>query len=151
VDAEVEEDLGAHVLADVDHGREDRALLGVGNERGVLEVLRPDPDDDAPADSVREPFVLAGRLVAERDPALPHLHREASVVALELRLDHVHGRGADEARDEEVGRPVVEHLRPVHLLEDAVPHDGDAVAHGHRLDLVVGDVDRRHAEIVLEP
>ena len=30
-------------------------------------------------------------------------------------------------------------------------HDRDAVAHRHRLDLVVRDVDRRHAERALEP
>jgi hypothetical protein len=29
-------------------------------------------------------------------------------------------------------------------------HDGDAVAHGHRLDLVVRDVDRRHAQLLLD-
>jgi hypothetical protein len=35
-------------------------------------------------------------------------------------------------------------------LQDAGLHDGDAVAHRHGLDLVVGDVDRRGLEIVLE-
>ena len=39
----------------------------------------------------------------------------------------------------------------VHLLQLALAHDGDAVAHRHRLDLVVRDVDRRHAEVVLQP
>ena len=32
---------------------------------------------------------------------------------------------------------------------DAAAHDGDPVAHRHRLDLVVRDVDRRHAELAL--
>ena len=36
---------------------------------------------------------------------------------------------------------VVELERRADLLDDAVVHDDDAVGHGHRLDLVVGDVD----------
>ena len=46
---------------------------------------------------------------------------------------------------------VVELLRIGRLLQLALAHHGDAVAHRHRLDLVVGDVDRRHAEVALEP
>ena len=45
---------------------------------------------------------------------------------------------------------VVELLRRRHLLQLAFAHDGDAIAHGHGLDLVVRDVQRRHAELVLE-
>ena len=45
---------------------------------------------------------------------------------------------------------LVELLRRRDLLELALAHDGDPVAHRHRLDLVVRDVDRRHAELVLE-
>ena len=43
-----------------------------------------------------------------------------------------------------------EPLRRVHLLQLAAAHDGHAVAHGHRLDLVVGDVDRCRVELALE-
>ena len=69
---------------------------------------------------------------------------------LERRLDHVHRRTADEAADEEVDRAVVERLRVGDLLKLALAHDRDAVAHRHRLDLVVGDVDRRRLERALE-
>jgi hypothetical protein len=37
------------------------------------------------------------------------------------------------------------------LLQAALVHDGDHVGHRHRLDLVVGDVEGRHAELLLEP
>ena len=47
------------------------------------------------------------------------------------------------ARVELLGRP--------DLLEHARAHDRDPVAHRHRLDLVVRDVDRRRPEPVLEP
>ena len=70
--------------------------------------------------------------------------------SLELRRDQVDRRRADEAGDELVPRVVVEHLRRVDLLQVAGVHDGDAVAHRHRLDLVVRDVDRRHAEAALQ-
>ncbi len=56
----------------------------------------------------------------------------------------------DEAGDELVGRPVVEVARGVHLLQDAVLEHRHPVAHGHRLDLVVGDVDRRRPEPALQ-
>ena len=39
------------------------------------------------------------------------------------------------------GGPLVDLERRADLLELAVLHHGDAVAHRHRLDLVVGDVD----------
>jgi hypothetical protein len=62
----------------------------------------------------------------------------------------VHGRRADEARDEEVDRVVVQRLRRVDLLQHAQAHDRDAVAEGQRLGLVVGDVDRRRVRALLD-
>ena len=53
---------------------------------------------------------------------------------------HVHRRRTDEARDEEIRRPVVEIERRADLLDAAVVHDDDLVGHRHRLDLVVGHV-----------
>ena len=48
------------------------------------------------------------------------------------------------------GGPVVELERVADLLHDAVLHDHDAVAQRHRLDLVVGDVDRRGAKALVQ-
>ena len=45
---------------------------------------------------------------------------------------------------------VVELLRRADLLEQALAHDRDPAAHRHRLDLVVGDVDDRRAEALVE-
>ena len=69
---------------------------------------------------------------------------------LERRLEHVHRRAADEPADEQVDRPVVERLRMRDLLQLALPHHGDAVAHRHGFDLVVCDVDRGHPEPLLQ-
>jgi hypothetical protein len=70
---------------------------------------------------------------------------------LEAPAQQVHRRRAHEAGDEDVGRPVVERLRHVALLEPAVAHDGDAITHRHRLGLVVSDVDGRRAELLVQP
>jgi len=75
---------------------------------------------------------------------------DVAVASLEVGRHEVHRGRPDELRDEQVARPGVELLRDGDLLEDAVPHHGDPVAHRQRLGLVVGDVDRRHAEIALD-
>ena len=64
--------------------------------------------------------------------------------------DEVHGRRADEAGHEEVGRVLVERVRLVHLLHHAVVEDGHAMPHRHGLHLVVRDVDRRDAQARLQ-
>ena len=75
---------------------------------------------------------------------------ETAVLLLDLRLDEVHRRTPDEARDEQVLRVAVELLRRVHLLQLAFPHHRDVVSHRHRLGLVVRDVDRRRLQLALD-
>ena len=65
-------------------------------------------------------------------------------------VDDVHGRGADEGRDEEVGRVVIDVNRGADLLDVTPLHDDDAARHGHSFGLVVGDVDGRRAERFVE-
>ena len=65
-------------------------------------------------------------------------------------VEEVHGRGADEAGDEEVGGMVVEVHGGGHLLDGAVVHHGDALAEGEGLGLVVGDVEHGGAEAGVE-
>ena len=59
-------------------------------------------------------------------------------------FEDVHRRLADEAGDEQVGRPVLELLRRAVLQQHAFFHHGDAVGQGNRLGLVMGDEHRRH-------
>ena len=66
------------------------------------------------------------------------------------RLEEVHRRRADETGDERVDRVVVQLARGVDLLEYAVLEHRDTVAHRHGLDLVVGHVDHRGAQIPLQ-
>ena len=74
----------------------------------------------------------------------------ASVTAHGARRCEAHRRAADEAGDERVGRIAVDRVGIADLLQDAVAHDRDAVAHRHRLDLVVGHVDGGRADLALE-
>ena len=90
------------------------------------------------------------RLVVQRERLRAEAHDVLRAGLLERRLEQVHGRAADEGGHEDVERPVVEHLRVVDLLQLALLHHGDAVAHRQRLDLVVGHVERRDAQVVLQ-
>ena len=74
----------------------------------------------------------------------------ADDAVLHGELHEVHRRAADEAGDEHVDRRVVQLLRGADLLQQARAHDGDPLAHRHRLDLVVGDVDHRGAQALVE-
>ena len=59
--------------------------------------------------------------------------------------------GAEEARDEAVGGPVVELARAADLLDPRVVHHGDPVGDRHRLLLVVRDEQRRHLDLLVQP
>src|SRR5262245_58577668 len=58
-------------------------------------------------------------------------------------LEQVHLRRADESGDEDVGRLAIELQWRTDLLDLAGVQNHDLVGHGHRLDLIVGDVDHR--------
>ena len=59
-------------------------------------------------------------------------------------------RYADEVGHEGRLRVLVDLGGRAHLLDDALAHDGDAVAHGERLFLVVGHVDEGDADVALQ-
>ena len=114
---------------------------GDGDAEGAfadLDVLGPDADGERRA--VGERVVAAG----ERQPdAALEFDAEALLGADRGALEEVHRRGAEEAGDERVARAGVELDGRADLLDRALVQHDDAVGHGHRLDLVVGDVDHR--------
>jgi len=98
-----------------------------------------------------------GEARAGPDSALAQRHRErvaagdgdvgsAVVDGGDGAVQEVHMRRAGEAGNEAVGRPVVQLVWRAHLLDAARAQHHDAVGEGHRLDLVVGDVDHRGLE-----
>ena len=80
----------------------------------------------------------------------PNVTAAAPFVRVKVALHHVHRRRTDESGDEQVRGMVIEVLRNVDLLQDPLADHGDPVAHRHRLDLVVRDVQRRDLELVLD-
>ena len=51
--------------------------------------------------------------------------------------------------NEHVARHIVQVLRGIDLLDDAVLHNHDTVAHGHSLGLVVGNVDEGGSQLLV--
>src|SRR5258706_9580080 len=102
---------------------------------GNREMLGPHADHHvAPLGDVRAHRHGQVHAAADRD-------REAGPVSHHAAGEKIHRGGADEARDELVRRVVVELQRRSGLLDAARVHHHDLVGHGHRLDLVVGDID----------
>src|SRR5260370_7233483 len=132
-DSEVDEDLAAHALDDLDFAVDLRQAVTAG-EANVLDVLGPYAHDD----------LLASRGAglgkdAVLDRNLEALAREQGLaVAADIDGQEIHRRAADEAGDEEVDRVFVEHLWGVELLDKAVVEYHDPIAPRHRLNLVVG-------------
>ena len=135
LDGEEDVRVGAEVLEHLDDDVERRQL---GGDRGVLEALGADAEDHG----------AVGRAQGRGDGKAELA--EADVAVLDGGLDQVHGGRADEAGDEDVARLEVEALGRVDLQDLARAHHGDAAAEGHRLDLVVRDVDGRDAEPLVE-
>jgi hypothetical protein len=94
---------------------------------------------------ITRPLSTGSAAAVELDADWPN-----DLASVDRRLDEVHRRRADEAGDEQVARLLVEPLRRVDLQDAAVAHDRDALPERHRLDLVVRDVDRRDAELLVE-
>ena len=115
---------------------------------GVAEVLRTDADDDVGAGVARE---RGGAVRRDQKPLPAELAVNGVAVAFDAAAQQIHHRRPKERGDEQVPRLVVELLwRPL-LLEETCAQHGDARAHGHRFELVVCHVHRRHAELALKP
>ena len=69
---------------------------------------------------------------------------------LDRSLKEIHGRRTNEARNEHIFRIIVKREGFRNLLNKAVFHYYDAIAHRHCFDLIVGDVDHRGVEAVVK-
>ncbi len=106
-------------------------------------MLRPDAEHELAFGERFADLRHRDRRLAE--PDRPRSGHEAAAKA-----EEVHRRRADEVGDEQRRRPVVDLARRAELLDHALVHHGDPVGHRHRLELVVGDVDRGGAEAVVQ-
>ena len=113
--------------------------VGFDHTHGGLHVARAEGDvlgSDAHADVLGEHRRGEREREGARDQ-LPVTHGGG---------EDVHPRRPHEDADELRRRALVELARGRHLEELAVAQDGDPVGEGHRLDVVVGDVQNRRAE-----
>jgi hypothetical protein len=134
---------GRNVLPVVPAGDEGVHASGLhhdhlGRDAAVVrkrQVLGPGAEHDRQA-------VRGGRSGGGQARAVLEFHPSRSVVAADSARQKIHGRRTDEAGDELVGRVVVQLQGAAGLLDAAVAHHHDLVAHGHGFNLVMGDVDR---------
>ena len=112
----------------------------------VCGLRRPQPDDVL---AHRHRAGAARRRACRRCSAAWHRRRTRWDSSSACALDDV--ARADEAGDEFRARAVVDVLGRARLLDLAVVHHRDDVGGGHRLRLVVGDVDRGVAVLVVQP
>ncbi|EON32400.1 phenol hydroxylase [Gordonia terrae C-6] len=147
-DTEVGVDVRPHRLEDIDVRGERRPLSARRrvDERGVLEMLRADADQHVPAAADVTGAGHHRTVVVENDRA----DRGLDAVGAQAPGQEVHRGRTDEARHEHVGRIVVELLGCADLLHVAAAQDHHAIAEGHRLGLVVGHVDGRGAQSLLQ-
>ena len=136
-----------------DRGDATAAPARLDTRRRVLHVLRAGCRRATVLPGIA-PQARAGRGTStvgrDREPAKPTEHGGPTDASESAGLDQVHRRRADEAGDEQVGRarrrgPAASST----CCSTPLLHHRDPVAHRHRLDLVVGDVDRRDAEVAL--
>ncbi len=151
VDREVHHDLRAERLREQRVRPQPLVLGHVVAGAGLAQVLRADADGDrAGRRSRARPAGRSASCGSRASCWSPIVDGEPGAVLDDGGLGHVHRRRPDEPGDEEVVRVVVEDLRIVDLLQDALAHHRHAVSHRHRLDLVVGHVDRRDVELALQ-
>ena len=94
----------------------------------------------------------AGGLHAQRRAAFAERISTLAEFAAAAEQNALHQIGdADEIGDEGIGRPRIDRLRIADLLDHAVVHHHHAVAHHQRLGLVVRDIDRGDADLLLQP
>ena len=149
VSREVQEDFITHKLGDVDVAG-DYAVSHAGQiHRLVVDALGAQTDNDFLADIVLEVGVVC-LFVRELQGVAGEVDVYVLALLLKLSVDEVHLRRADEACDEQVARIVVQVLRRVDLLDKTVLHDDDSRSHRHSLDLVVGNVNERRAESLVD-
>ena len=135
----VDERVGAELLDDV-HDDRDAVRRAGGHD---VERLGTEADRDVV-------LVVVGELADDRRAGRRRGRGQAGDAVEHRERADVHGRRADEAGDEHVGRGVVHVARRADLLQEAVLEDRDAVTHGQGLGLVVRDVDGGDAEATLQ-
>src|SRR5699024_9711051 len=146
---QVQVDLGAHHFGNLNLS----VQLAVGvlcHELGlVVDVLGTDAHLDLLAD-ISVQLAVGGLLLGQGDQVAAQVNCVLVALLGQAAVQEVHLGAADEAGDEHVAGVIVQVLRGIDLLDDAVLHDDDAVAHGHGLGLVMGNVDEGGGQLLVQ-
>ena len=146
---QVEVGLRAHELGNFNL-RLNEVAVGNGQEAlFIVDVLRTDAHDNFLAD-VRLVNQLADLGIRNLDGVGAELSPNTVSLLNQLRIEEVHLRAADEGTDEQVARIIVQILRSIDLLHEAVLHDDDTGSHGHSFGLVMRDVDEGRLQTLME-
>src|SRR6516225_10310110 len=144
-DFDIEKYLRPKALDDFDNSGEAQTISAVVGANA--QILGPDAERNPLPYMRLKSLGLCGRQL--KSYAVTH-RKERAVVFSQVYSSEVHRRRADEAGDEAVGGHIVEIERLPYLLHDSIFHHHDAVAERHRLDLVVGHIDRSRTNPVMD-
>lgn len=149
---EVEERLGTHGLGDLNSGLGTGVFMGIVDGGGIGDILGSYAEDDGLAE---EGSSGIGETVVEADvngTVLPVIlgKPDGPIYLGHITVEKIHGRGADETGDEHIVGFVVEIEGFIDLQNVPLFHDADTIAHGHGLDLVVGDINHGGPEAGME-
>ena len=150
-DVDIQIDLCAHQLG-YDDVRVDNAVLAFAllDELGlIVDMLGTDTEADFLADVRLENAILVLAL-GQNDGILVELEGELAAFLHEGSVHEVHLRGADEACYELVAGQIIQVLRSIDLLDEAVLHNDDTGTHGHSLGLIVCYIDEGGAELLIQ-
>ena len=90
----------------------------------IVDVFRADTEDNFFSVHV---FISCSALFRDLKLQAVVDDEDLSVFLLDLYIEEVHGRGADETGNEEVGRIIIKCLRGIQLLDITLVHDSNAV------------------------
>lgn len=117
--------------------------------RGDPDRLRAPPHDDPPALLDPEQLVVGAEVFGQGEPLPAEADRHPALQrGVHDGLEEVDARGADEGGHEHVVRQGVDLAGRTDLLEDSAAHHGHPAAQGHRLGLIMRDVDRGDAQFL---
>src|ERR1700722_17430384 len=137
----------ARRLQEFDLRLDARLAVGHAVHGRAPNVLRPESEDHVGA--FTSPQIAPPRQ-GKNWPAIAQPHSRASSRPLELALDEVHPRRSEEAGDEQCRRPFEEVERRALLLDCAITEEPDAVGERHRPHLIMGYIDRRRCDFLME-
>ncbi len=152
LDVEIEYRFVAEVFDNVDSRLDDRFGMSLDKTLLVVHVLGTDAEKHLRAavaaliEYGHVDYALGAGFGDKHFVCFAYLGIDVAVFFYQFRLEYIHLRRAEEARDKEVRGVVIKRRRRIDLLDDTVLHDDYTRAHRHSLGLVMCNVYKRSCE-----